>query len=145
MENVKTTTAQNILRIVLAIFMILAGIGHLSFQRTDFQAQVPNWFPMNKDTVVLLSGVVEIAMGLLLLFYKSKRAYVGMVLAVFYVLVFPGNIAQYVNGIDAFGLNSDKARLARLFFQPVLILWALWSSGALRYFTLKRNTAEGIS
>ncbi|MBS9375075.1 hypothetical protein GON09_004091 [Rhodococcus sp. B50] len=56
----------------------------------------------------------------------------GWVTAAFFVAVFPGNIAQYMSGTDAFGLDSDGDRLARLFFQPVLVVWALWSTAAWR-------------
>lgn len=110
--------------------MVLAAIGHFTFQRQEFQAQVPNWLPFSKDFVVLASGLVELALGLGMIFWASRRAQVGWALALFFVLIFPGNIAQYLNGIDAFGLDTDQARLIRLFFQPVLILWALWSTGA---------------
>jgi uncharacterized membrane protein len=130
-SNVKTSLTQNIFRILLALFMVYAGFSHLTFNRIDFQAQVPDWVPLSKDLVVVLSGIVEIALGLTLLFWKKQRANIGWVLALFFVLVFPGNIAQYLDGKDAFGaLNSDSARLIRLFFQPVLIAWSLWSSGA---------------
>jgi uncharacterized membrane protein len=115
MEHIKTSKLQNFIRIFLGLFMITAAIGHFTFQRTDFQAQVPNWVPLDKDLVVILSGIVK----------------VGITLAIFYVLVFPGNIAQYLNGTSAFGLDTDQARLIRLFFQPVLIFLALWSTGAL--------------
>lgn len=115
---------------ILGFAMVMAGTGHLTFARLEFQAQVPNWVPMDKDLVVLLSGVAEIAVGLSLIFWNRYRREIGMGLAVFYVLVFPGNIAQYMNRYDAFGLDSDNLRLMRLFFQPVLILWALWSTGA---------------
>lgn len=113
--------------------MVMAAIGHLSFQREAFRAQVPNWIPLGKDLVVILSGIVELGLGLSMIFWKKESVRVGIVLAIFYVLVFPGNIAQYVNRTDAFGLDTDNARLIRLFFQPVLILWALWCTGALRY------------
>jgi uncharacterized membrane protein len=115
----------------------MAAFGHFTFQRTDFQAQVPNWVPMDKDLVVILSGIVEIALGLGMLFLKKYRVYVGIALAIFYVLVFPGNIAQYLNGTSAFGLDTDQARLIRLFFQPVLIFLALWSTGAIGYLRAK--------
>ncbi|WEK37046.1 MAG: hypothetical protein P0Y53_05985 [Candidatus Pseudobacter hemicellulosilyticus] len=134
-----TSLTQNIFRVILGLFMILAGISHLSFQRMEFQAQVPDWVPMSKDLVVILSGMVEITLGLAMVFWTKQKIRVGIVLALFYVLVFPGNIAQYSNGIDAFGLNTDGARLARLFFQPVLIIWALWSTGVLG---LKRKRPE---
>ena len=134
-----TNKAQKILRIILGLFMVMAAIGHFSFQRTAFQAQVPDWVPLGKDLVVILSGVVELALGLSMIFWKKERIRVGIILAIFYVLVFPGNIAQYVNRLDAFGLNTDTARLVRLFFQPVLIIWALWSTGAYQYLFHRRQ------
>jgi uncharacterized membrane protein len=130
-ENIKTTKTQKIFRILLAVVMIYAGFSHLTFNRVDFQAQVPDWVPLSKDLVVILSGIVEITLGLGLALWKSQRVRFGWALAFFFILVFSGNIAQYLDGKDAFGaLNSDSARLIRLFFQPVLIAWALWSSGA---------------
>ena len=134
MENKKTTKAQNFFRILLGLFMITAAIGHFTFQRVDFQAQVPNWVPMDKDLVVILSGIVELAIGLALIFLTPYKIQIGIGLALFYVLVFPGNIAQYLNGTDALGINTDQARLIRLFFQPVLILCALWCTGAIAFF-----------
>ncbi len=139
MENIQTTKTQNFFRILLGIFMITAAFGHFTFQRADFQAQVPNWVPMDKDLVVILSGIVEIALGLGMLFLKKYRVYVGIALAGFYLLVFPGNIAQYLNGTSAFGLDTDQARLIRLFFQPVLIFLALWSTGAIGYLREKMS------
>ena len=130
-NQVKTNLIQNIFRIILAIFMIYAGFSHLTFNRLDFQAQVPDWVPLSKELMVILSGIVEMILGLGLAFWKKERVRFGWALAIFFILVFPGNIAQYMEGKDAFGvLNSDGARLRRLFFQPVLIAWALWSSGA---------------
>lgn len=139
MENIQTTKMQDFFRILLGIFMIVAAFGHFTFQRQDFQAQVPNWVPLDKDLVVILSGIVEIALGLGMLFLTRFKVQVGIVLAVFYVLVFPGNIAQYLNGTSAFGLDTDQARLIRLFFQPVLIFLALWSTGGIVYFLDKKK------
>lgn len=130
-RQIETSVTQNIFRILLALFMIYAGFSHLTFNRLDFQAQVPDWLPFNKDLIVILSGLVEMALGMGLAFWKKERIAFGWALAVFFILVFPGNISQYLDGKDAFGvLDSDGARLRRLFFQPVLIVWALWSSGA---------------
>jgi len=130
-KYVKTTVIQNVFRILLAIFMIYAGFSHLTFNRVDFQAQVPDWLPMSKDLVVILSGIVEIILGMGLAFWKNQRVTFGWALALFFVLIFPGNIAQYLDGKDAFGaLDSDQARLIRLFFQPVLVVWVLWSAGS---------------
>ena len=131
MQTTQPGKPQNILRIILGLFMVLTAVGHVTFSRLEFQAQVPNWVPLNKDLVVILSGAVELALGLAMIFWKKQRINVGIALAIFLVLVFPGNIAQYLNHTNAFGLDTDQARLTRLFFQPVLILWALWSTGAL--------------
>ena len=126
-----TTPLQNVARCLLGSFMVVAGTGHLTFVRQDFQAQVPDFVPMSKDTVVLLSGVVEIGLGLALLLLKGKnRVRMGLGLAAFYVAIFPGNIHQYTEHISAFNLDTDGKRLARLFGQPVLIGAALWSTGA---------------
>jgi uncharacterized membrane protein len=138
-NTLPTTTLQKILRIILGAFMVLAAIGHLTFQRAEFQAQVPDWLPLSKDLVVILSGIVELALGLSMIFWKRERIRVGMALALFYVLIYPGNIAQYVNHTNAFGLDTDNARMIRLLFQPVLIIWALWSTGALKYLFMKKQ------
>lgn len=139
-KTVKTTLTQNIFRILLAVFMIYAGYSHLTFNRIDFQAQVPNWVPLSKDLVVILSGIVEIGLGLGLALWKNERVRFGWALALFFVLVFPGNIAQYLDSKDAFGiLDSDGARLSRLFFQPVLIIWALWSAGSWKAWKTKKT------
>jgi len=131
----KTTTpytkTQNISRIALGAMLVTAGIGHLSFSRKEFQAQVPDWVPIDKDTVVLLSGVAEILLGTSIAGLKKERVTTGIVAASFFAAVFPGNVAQYKNHRDGFGLDTDNKRLARLFFQPVLIGWALFGSGAL--------------
>ena len=127
-----TTTLQNVTRGLLGTFMVVAGTGHLTFARQDFQAQVPDFVPLDKDTTVLASGVVEIGLGLALLLLKGKnRRHMGIGLAAFYAAVFPGNIHQYTQHLSAFGLDTDAKRLARLFFQPVLIGAALYGTGAL--------------
>ncbi|QCK15679.1 DoxX family protein [Mangrovivirga cuniculi] len=139
---IHTSKTQKVLRILLGLFMVFAAIGHLTFDRAEFQAQVPNWVPLSKDLVVILSGIAELSLGLAMVFLKKYRIETGIALAVFYVLIFPGNIAQYVNGTDAFGLDTDRKRLIRLFFQPVLILWALWSTGAWKYLFNKKETKK---
>ena len=126
-------------RLLLGVFMTYAGFSHLTIARQEFVAQVPTWLQFSAgftDFVVLASGVVEIALGLSMLFLWKKKVLVGALLALFYVLIFPGNINQYVNHIDAFGLNTDQARLIRLFFQPVLVFLALWSTGGVKYWKL---------
>ncbi|WP_339750995.1 DoxX family protein [Algoriphagus aquimarinus] len=139
MLNPKTSTVQTVFRIILGAFMIWAGIGHLTLQRQEFQAQVPDWIPLGKDLVVILSGIVEFVLGFGMVFLARHKVKFGIALAIFYVLIFPGNIAQYINGTDAFGLDTDQKRLIRLFFQPVLIIWALWSTGALKVLFSKKG------
>ena len=117
-------------QMVLGFALTYAGVGHLTTSRTEFQAQVPTLLEEYADFVVLASGVVEIALGVGLIALWKYRVQLGWVVAAFFVAVFWGNISQYVNGVDAFGLNSDQARLTRLFFQPLLVMWALGSTGA---------------
>jgi uncharacterized membrane protein len=120
----------------LGAFLLSAGISHLESNRTEFLAQVPTWLPLDPDFVVIASGLVEITLGVLLitaaLILKKYRKVIGLTTALFFILIFPGNINQYVNQIDAFGLDTDTKRLIRLFFQPPLVVWALWSSGAFK-------------
>ena len=125
-------------QVLLGSALMYAGITHLTTNRTEFQAQVPTWVPLSADFVVLASGVVEIVLGIALASLQYRRQ-VGWITAAFFVAIFPGNISQYVNGIDAFGLDTDQARLTRLFFQPVLVLWALWGTGVLRKRKQKVN------
>lgn len=121
-------------QVALGAALAGAGIGHLSVQRQEFQAQVPAWFPGDPDLVVLASGVVEIVLGgaLLATWKQPRRAMVGAATAAFFVAVFPGNIAQYREGVDAFGLDTDAKRAVRLLFQPVLVAAALGATDALR-------------
>ena len=122
-------TLKKIARIGLGGMLIFAGVSHLTFARKDFQAQVPDWVPLDIDDTVLLSGVAEIALGSsLVLTNEEHQAAIGKIAAAFFVAVFPGNISQYVNQRSAFGLDTDEKRLARLFFQPLLVLWALKST-----------------
>lgn len=121
---------QHVARVLLGAFLVLAGVAHV-VAREEFRAQVPSWFPIDEDVTVLASGAVELVLGLaVLLAPAARRPLVGLLVATLFVLVFPGNVAQYVEGVDAFGLDTDRARLVRLLFQPLLVLWALWSLGA---------------
>jgi uncharacterized membrane protein len=135
----QTSIIQNIFRILLGTFLVIAGISHLTWSREEFTAQVPNWVSLSNDAVVIISGIIEILLGSALVFIKKYRLQIGWIAATFFILVFPGNIAQYINRIDAFGLDSDLKRGIRLLFQPVLILWALWSTGAWKVWQ-KRNS-----
>ena len=138
----KTSTAQLFGRLLLGLMLVTSGMSHLTYFRQPFRAQVPPWVPLNPDLVVVASGCVEIALGLSLAALYRRKAYVGIIAALFFVAVFPGNIAQYTEHRAAFGLETDRARLVRLFFQPVLVAWALWSTGgwtALRQSSVRHD------
>ncbi len=130
MEEVK-----KLAQLLLGVALTFAGFSHLGSNRQEFRAQVPTWLPLDPDFVVIASGFVEISLGLSLIFtlliFKRYRRVVGLITALFFVAIFPGNINQYLNQIDAFGLDTDQKRLIRLFFQPILVIWALWCCGAL--------------
>lgn len=124
-----------ILEAALGAGLTFAGFAHLTMARESFQAQVPGWLPVDKDVVVVVSGVVEIVLGAAMLAVLVPslarwRAGVGLAVAAFFVVVFPGNVAQFTERRAAFGLDSDTARGVRLLFQPPLVVAALWSTGA---------------
>ncbi len=127
------STLKTVLQLLLGAFLTSAGISHLGSNRTEFLAQVPTWLPLNGGFVVVASGIVEITLGISLItttfILTQYRKQVGFTVAIFFILIFPGNINQYVNKIDAFGLDTDQKRLIRLFFQPLLVIWALWAGG----------------
>ena len=125
---------KDISQLLLGIFLLSAGTSHLGSNRLEFQAQVPTYLPFDPDFVVIASGVVEIILGLLLILtvfiLKKHRSVIGIITAIFFILIFPGNINQYVNQIDAFGLDTDQKRLIRLFFQPPLVILTIWVSSS---------------
>jgi uncharacterized membrane protein len=127
------------LQITLGAALTYAGITHLTTSRTEFQAQVPTILQSQADFVVIASGVVEILLGLSLILLIKYRTYIGWITAAFFIAIFPGNISQYINGTDAFGLNTDQARAIRLLFQPLLVIWALWSTGAWTSYRTKKK------
>ena len=124
-------SAQHVARVLLGAALTTAGVLH--FTMTDeFRAQVPGWFPIDEDVTVLASGAVEIVLGVAFVALPRHRRLVGLLVAGLLVAVFPGNVTQYVDSADAFGLDTDRERLVRLFFQPLLVLWALYGAGVLR-------------
>ena len=135
----QTSLLQHAARVLLGVVLLSTGSSHLTTSRTEFLAQVPPWVPLDGDLVVVLSGVLEIVLGAALIVLPRYRAIIGWMVALFFVLIFPGNISQYTNRIDAFGLNTDTARFVRLLFQPVLVVWALWSTGAWQAWRHRRQ------
>ena len=126
-------------QLLLGAALAYAGFTHLTTSRTEFQAQVPTILASQADFVVIASGVVEIVLGLSLIFLYKYRTQIGWITALFFIAIFPGNISQYINGTDAFGLDTDQARATRLLFQPLLVIWALWSTGAWKSYRSKRS------
>jgi len=131
---------KKIAQLVLGLGLAFAGTSHLGANRNEFRAQVPTVFKDYANFVVLASGIVEILLGLGLVVAWKYRVQIGWVVALFFVAVFWGNISQYINGVDAFGLNSDRARATRLLFQPLLVIWALWSTGAWHTFVARKQS-----
>ncbi|MEY4713675.1 MAG: hypothetical protein RIQ37_5 [Actinomycetota bacterium] len=123
---------RKVLKVILGLALVFAGTGHLTFARTEFVAQVPPWLPFEADLVVLASGVVEIILGTGLIAVPKYTKQFGIATAIFFGLIFPGNLAQFLEHRDAFGLNTDLARGVRLLFQPLLVVWALAATGALK-------------
>ena len=123
-----STTARTIGRIFLGASLVFAGVSHLTVARDEFQAQVPESLPLDPDTTVVTSGVVEVALGSALLFARRRRRLVGTIAGLFFVAVFPGNVSQWMHQRDGFGLDTDMKRFVRLFFQPVLVALAVWST-----------------
>ena len=115
---------------ILGLALIFTGVGHMTTRRLEFQAQVPTQLKQWANEVVLISGVVEIALGIALLVLWKYRVLVGWTVALFFVAIFWGNISQFFNGVDAFGLDSGAERFVRLLFLPLLVAWALLSTGA---------------
>lgn len=126
----QTSGAQDAARVALGLMLMAAGTTHLTVAREAFKAQVPPWVPLKPDTVVWQSGVAEIALGAALVGLAKQKALLGSAAAGFFTAIFPGNVAQYKLRRSAFGLNTDRKRFVRLFFQPVLIGWALWACGS---------------
>lgn len=126
-------------RVLLGAGLLFAGVAHLTFARVEFRAQVPPFVPLPPDAVVLASGVVELVLGAALIALPRFRVAVGVVVAVFFVVIFPGNVSQFVNRVDAFGLDSDRSRGVRLLFQPLLVVWALWCTDAWTAWRAKRR------
>lgn len=137
-----TSWPQRLARWLLGLALAGAGVSHLTVAREEFLAQVPPWLPVDADLVVVASGVVEIALGAALVVLGRWRIPVGWATALFFLAIFPGNVAQFTEGRDGFGLDTDLARGIRLLFQPLLVAWALWSTGAWRAWREARGTAE---
>ena len=121
---------KNLFRIGLGSFLCFTGVAHFVI-RESFLAQVPKFMPA-PDMVIYVSGVFEVLLGLSLIFWQGYRKQIGWIAAAFFVIIFPGNISQYLTHSSAFGLDTDLSRGLRLLFQPILIIMALYSTDAVK-------------
>lgn len=111
----------------------LGAIGITHFVATKgFRVVVPDWAVrltrLDKNRIVVISGVAEVALAVGLLSLPRWRRQVGWATAAFFAAVFPGNVHQWRTRRSTPGLDTDARRLGRLFLQPVLIAWALWAT-----------------
>ena len=110
----------------IALFYISAGVTH--FTNYDFfEALVPPILVF-KSEIVYVSGVIEIVLGLLLCFKKTRhKAAWGIVLLL--IIVFPANLYLYFSDVprQALGISINQA-FNRLPFQIPLLIIAYWHS-----------------
>ncbi|WP_158850258.1 MauE/DoxX family redox-associated membrane protein [Algibacter sp. L1A34] len=109
----------NILRILLAIFMIYAGAQH--FIKADFFNPFVPDFMVYKTFIIYASGFVEVILGMLLLIPKYKYTAATGIL-VLMVCFLPIHIWDVFSNTPAIG--SHKAALIRLPIQFILIALA---------------------
>ena len=118
-------------RWILALALGAIGVGHFLSTR-GFRVVVPDWATrltrLDKDTIVIASGAAEVALAAGLLALPKERRRIGWATAAFFVAVMPGNIHQWQIRRSTPGLDTDARRFGRLFLQPLLVLWALWST-----------------
>jgi uncharacterized membrane protein len=126
------TALRTAARIALALLLVVAGVSHLTWGRRGYRIVVPDWatrlLRTDKDTIVVASGVVELALGAAVVALPMRRRWVGAAIAGFFVAVFPGNVHQWRTGRSAPLLDTDRRRFARLLLQPLLVVWAVWAT-----------------
>ncbi|MET0862645.1 MAG: hypothetical protein ABW091_16655 [Microbacterium sp.] len=116
----------------LAALLAVAGASHLTWGRRGYRIVVPDWATkattLDKDAIVVASGVVEVMLAGALVVLPKERTVVGWLVAAFFVAVFPGNVHQWQTGRSAPLMRTDRARFIRLLLQPLLVVWAIWST-----------------
>jgi uncharacterized membrane protein len=118
-------------RWILALALGAIGIVHFVSTR-GFRVVVPDWATkatrLDKDAIVIASGASEVALAVGLLALPKERRRMGFATAAFFVAVFPGNVHQWRTRRSTPGLDTEARRFGRLFLQPLLVLWAVWST-----------------
>jgi uncharacterized membrane protein len=132
------------MRWILAAFYVAAGVGHL-WAPDKLLAITPSWVPFATQ-IILVTGICEIA-GAVALVTKPLRWWAGIALALYALCVWPANIKHAIDGIDLPPIpNSWFYHGPRLALQPVIIWWALYSSGVIdwpwRYHKGNSSRAE---
>lgn len=114
---------------VMAIFYILAGVMH--FVAPEFYLQImPPYMPWHLE-LVYVSGLIEIALGVLLLVPATRVAAAwGIVLLL--IAIFPANLhaatanVQFAHRPSWMSQPTPAQHWMRLPMQLVLIAWAWW-------------------
>jgi uncharacterized membrane protein len=127
--NRRSASSRDHARLGLAIAMVVAGVAHL-VQPTPFVQHLPTWV-LGRHEIVAATGVVEIALGLLLL-PAGRRLVAGRLLALYLLLVWPANAYVAIADVDVDGQPGGWYPWARIPLQVVFIAWALWSTGERR-------------
>jgi uncharacterized membrane protein len=136
MPKRSTPTASEVLRTIgrykLAALLAVAGASHLTWGRRGYRIVVPDWATkattLDKDAIVVASGAVEVMLAGALVALPKQRSLIGALVAGFFIAVFPGNVYQWQTGRSAPLMRTDKARFVRLLIQPLLVVWAIWST-----------------
>lgn len=123
-------------RLLLIAFYGVAGIGHLL--ATDAMVRiVPDWVPF-PHAVVIATGLCELAGAIGLMTVRFRRA-AGWALAAYAVCVFPANIKQMIHDLSTGTGLSIWYHGPRMIAQPVIVWWALWASGVIRWPFRRKN------
>ncbi len=132
-RSMPETRGRHILRWLLALIYLIAGVAHLR-SPSGFVQITPDWVPF-PDIVVAATGVCEVLGALALLFPNIRlRRAAGYAFAAYAICVYPANIKHALEGI-AIGGNAQSwwYHGPRLAFQPVFVWWALYAVGIISW------------
>lgn len=119
------------MRVALSAALLLIGLDHW-LTPTRYLAMMPPYLPLH-EPLVLFTGACEVA-GAMGLLWPRTRGLAGIMLAIYFVCVFPANLHNALHGLNTQGLPSAGWYYwARLPFQPLIILWTLYAAELLRW------------